>query len=432
MTSIKSHIKNLLPGETWKWLHNTRAYVALTSYRSGARKAEERVRQKKEPLNVLFFVLYESMWKYDYLFQLMLRDANFNPMILVCPVANNGKEYMQKSMRQCATYFEQKGYPCVRAYDEKTDSYVDPMQYELDIIFFTRPYETEVDSRYWRDRFKDTLTCYVNYLYVSNNEPWSCANYFHQSLWRYYLEYPALLKQINEFLSPYGLNGRVVGYPLFDVFWMHKVSDKDWPISGKRRKRIIWAPHFSITAHTGINAFSTFEQYYDFMPKLAEKYRDEIEIVFKPHPVLKSSLYTDERWGKERTDAYYAQWANGENTAFVDGAYVGLFLSSDAMIHDCHSFTVEYLAVNKPAMFLDSGKTDNQLNGAGKEARACYYKGYSAKDIERFICDVVLGGKDELNEKRAAFAKEYIEAPNGKLAAENIIDDLLKSLGRKC
>ena len=429
---LKAYIKQLISRDLWMWMHNTRVQLAMIPFRRGYHKAEKRVRQKREPLNVLFFVLYESMWKYDSLFQMMLNDANFNPKILVCPVANNGEEYRRKVMRQCAAYFEQKGYPCIRAYDEETDCYWEPKQYEPDIIFLTRPYEKEVDPRYWRDRFKDTLTCYVNYLYVSNNEPWSCANYFHQSLWRYYLEYPALQKQIEEFLSPYSLNGRVVGYPLFDAFRMYKVSDKDWPISGKHRKRIIWAPHFSITGHTGINAFSTFEQYYDYMLVMAEKFKDEIEIVFKPHPLLKACLYEADDWGKERTDTYYAQWANGENTAYVDGAYVGLFLASDAMIHDCHSFTVEYLAVNKPAMFLDSGKTEHQLNGAGKEARACYYKGYSKEDIERFVRKVVLGGKDELKEKRAAFAKEYIMAPNGKLAAENIIDDLLNSLGRKC
>lgn len=432
MTSIKKYFKNLIPKGAWRLLHNTRAYVAMASYRKGARIAESEVRKKDDPLNVLFFVIYESMWKCDSLFQMMLKDANFNPMIVVCPIGHKGHEYMVQSMNQCARFFHEKGYPCVAAYDEKTDSYVDPMQYNPDIIFYTRPYETEVDYRYWRDRYKNVLSCYVNYLYVSNNEPWSCANYFHQSLWRYYLEYPALQEQIDEFLSPYHLNGRVAGYPLFDAFRLHKVSDNDWPIPGKRRKRIIWAPHFSITGHTGINAFSTFEKYYDLMPELAEKYKGEIEIVFKPHPVLKLSLYEAEEWGKERTDAYYEKWATGENTAFVDGAYVGLFLASDAMIHDCHSFTVEYLAVNKPAMFLDNGKTELQLNAAGKEARASYYKGQCEEDIERFIQMIIEEGEDPLKVKREEFLKHYVLPPNGKLAAENIIDDLLISLGRKC
>lgn len=421
----------MLPKEAWRFLHNTRAHVALASYRKGARLAERKVRNKEGALNVLYFVIYESMWKYDSLFKLMLEDVNFNPLIVVCPIVHKGHEYMVQSMNQCLHFFQEKGYPCVVAYDKKMDNYIDPMKYEPDIIFYTRPYEIEVDYRCWRNRYKDVLSCYLNYFYVSNNEPWSCADYFHRSLWRYYLEYPVLQKQINKFLAPYHLNSKVVGYLLFDAFRLHKTSDSDWPITNTHKKRIIWAPHFSITGHTGINAFSTFEKYYDLMPKLAEKYKDEIEIVFKPHPVLKLSLYEAEDWGKERTDAYYEKWAKVENTAFVDGEYVGLFLASDAMIHDCNSFTVEYLAVNKPAMFLDSGMTDDKINEAGKEARACYYKGYCEEDIENFIKMIIEGGEDELKEKREAFYINYILPPNGKLAAENIIDDLLSSLGRK-
>lgn len=431
MTKLKAHIKGLLPKITWRWLHNMRSYVDLIPQRAGTREAEKRIRRKKEPLNVVFLVIWESIWKYDSLFQMMMEDDNFNPLIVVCPVKNDSQDYVLQTMHQSLRYFERKGYPCVCAYNEKTDTYVAPEMFDPDVVFFTRPYEELADERYSRFHLKDALTCYVNYMYVSNNEPWSCALNFHKSLWRYYMEYPKLLEQINEFCEPCSVNGVVTGYPLFDAFRQYKVTDKDWPVTGKQRKRIIWAPHFSITGHTGINAFSTFEKYYDLMHKLAEKYKDEIEIVFKPHPVLKLSLYAAEEWGKERTDTYYAMWANGENTAFVDGAYVGLFLASDAMIHDCNSFTVEYLAVNKPAMFLDSGMTDDKINEIGKEARACYYKGYNEEDIENFIKMIIEGGNDELKERREAFYKNYILPPNGKLAAENIIDDLLTSLGRK-
>lgn len=432
MKNLKTHIKGLFPKNTWRWLHNLRSCVDLTPQYIGTRKAEKCIRRKKEPLNVLFLVIWESIWKYDSLFQMMMKNDNFNPLIVVCPVKNVSQDYMLQTMHQSIRYFERRDYPCVCAYDEKSNTYLTPKMFDPDVIFFTRPYEELADGRYSRFNIKDVLTCYVNYLFVSNNEPWSCASNFHKSLWRYYLEYPMLQEQINEFCDPCSVKGVVTGYPLFDAFRLHNVTNSDWPIKGIRKKRIIWAPHHSISGHTGINAFSTFEKYYDFMLKIADKYKEELQIVFKPHPLLKSHLYEAEDWGKERTNAYYAKWADGENTALVDGEYVGLFLASDAMIHDCHSFTVEYLAVNKPAMFLDNGKTNNKLNDAGREARACYYKGYSEEDIESFLKNVVIGGNDNMLEKRDAFYKKYILPPNGRLAAENIIDDLLKSLGRKC
>lgn len=429
---LKSNIKRLIPAGVWKKMHNLRTYISLRSYRVSARKAEKCIRKKDKPLNVLFFVVWKSMWKYDSLYKMMLSSPHFKPQIIVCTAEDRGDEdYMIQTMKQSAQYFESKGYSYICAYNEQTRNYIDPHQFNPDIIFYSSPYMWVLNERYHINKFKDSLICYVNYFYITNNESWSCAEDFHKSIWRYYLEYPYLLDMINNFYAPFKINGKVVGYPLFDSFRQYKVSDKDWPVIGKRKKRIIWAPHHTISGKTQINAFSTFEKYYDFMLKMAGKYKEELQIVFKPHPILKPNLYNAKEWGKERTDTYYDRWANGENTALEDGEYVGLFLASDAMIHDCNSFTVEYLAVNKPAMFLDSGMTDDKINEAGKEARACYYKGYCEKDIEKFIKMIIEGGEDELKEKREAFYKNYILPPNGKLAAENIIDDLLTSLGRK-
>ena len=420
-----------MPKVIWSYLHSLRAFVAYILHNIKTSNVEHVVKCHTTPLNVLFFALWDNNWKCDSVFQCMMESPHFNPMIIVCPVVSNGREYMLKNLQQCCRFFETKKYPYECSYNEVDDSYVDVRQYKPDIIFYTSPYAGLIDSHYRFTQHKDVLSCYVNYFYVTSNEPWACAEEFHKYLWRYYLEYPLLKNQIYKLVKPYSVNGKVVGYPLFDAFRLHEVSDYDWPVMSKQKKRIIWAPHHTVSGYTDTYAMSTFEKYFDFMLQLAEKYKREIDVVFKPHPLLKPHLYVAEGWGKERTDAYYEKWAKGENTAFVDGEYVGLFLASDAMIHDCNSFTVEYLAVNKPAMFLDSGMTDNKINEAGKEARACYYKGYCEEDIEKFIQMIIDGGNDELKERREAFYKNYILPPNGKLAAENIIDDLLTSLGRK-
>lgn len=418
----------MIPHEIWYLLRY--CWYARDSYFAKIR-SYERVRNKEGKINVVFFAIIESHWKYDSLYQAMLLNSNFNPIILVCPVVNRGSQYMLDCMRKCCDYFERKKYQYICSYNTYNNTYIDARELHPDIIFYTNPYESLIDSRYYINNFKDVLSCYVNYFYVGIRGEWTCSSLFHRYVWRYYIENEVLLSQIRHFTLCTNRNCRVVGYPLFDTFRAYHSSDDDWPIKGGRKKRIIWAPHHTVSNSTGIYAMSTFERYFELMLLLAEQYKDEIQIVFKPHPWLKANLYELEGWGKERTDAYYRQWSNGENTAYVDGEYIGLFLSSDAMIHDCQSFTVEYLATQHPVMFLDSGKTDNMLNDISIEARACHYKGYSAEDIERFIQDVVLGGKDDLSGRREAFYKNYILPPNGKLAAENIIDDLLSSLGRK-
>lgn len=427
---IKNKIKGIVPRQGWKILHNMRHYANIIPLHREYLRKQSLIQQKKEPINVLFFSILDNQWKYDSVFKMMLNDSNFKPLIIVCPSITHDRKYMLDNMKRSCEYFKKKGYPFVCGYDENSDTCIDAHKYNPDIIFFCAPYPGATEEYFTQSKFEGILTCYVNYFYVTLNESWTCFDY-HTKFWRYYLEYPKLLEQINNLYYPCKINGKVVGYPHFDAFRQHMLSVEDWPIAGKRKKRIIWAPHHTVSSNTGLYAMSTFERYSEFMLKIVEKYRDELEIVFKPHPALKPRLYNVKGWGKERTDAYYDKWATGENTAFVDGEYIGLFLASDAMIHDCNSFTVEYLAVNKPAMFLDSGMTDDKINEVGNEARACYYKGYCEEDIENFIKMIIEGGEDILRERREAFYKNYILPPNGKLAAENIIDDLLTSLGRK-
>jgi CDP-glycerol glycerophosphotransferase (TagB/SpsB family) len=159
-----------------------------------------------------------------------------------------------------------------------------------------------------------------------------------------------------------------------------------------------------------------------------DKYKDKVQFAFKPHPQLKPALYKHKDWGKERTDAYYKAWEEGDNSTFVAGAYIDLFKSSDGMIHDSHSFTVEYLYVGKPVMFMTNYDRESQCNAVGKKAFAAHYHGTSRDDIQHFIEDVVIGGQDTMVEKRHAFYNDILVPPNGRSVAENIINEITTAL----
>ena len=390
------------------------------------RKIRE-LNKAKSQVNVVFFAFDSNTWKYDSLFQAMQKDPLFSPMVLAVPQVNKGRDFMLFQLRHGCEYYESKGYPTICSYNEETDSYVDAFSLHPDIIFFSNPYDALTDDRYNIKRYmKKCLTCYVNYTFCSVPYLWQCASEFHQKVWRYYVECEDNLKQVKEFYS--GYNCVVTGYPTSDLFASTVASGKDWKLKDAKLKRVIWAPHHTIEGQTRLIQFSTFLLYYDFMLRLAEEYQDVVQFAFKPHPLLLPALYAHPDWGKERTDDYYNKWAKGKNTVFVNGDYIDLFKSSDAMIHDCGSFIIEYLHVNKPVMFLGTYDRMSQSNAVGKKAYACHYEGRTEGDIKRFIEEVVIRGKDDMGDKRMQFYNEQLMPSNGMSVADNILADLKSHL----
>jgi len=337
-----------------------------------------------------------------------------------------------ESRQQCIDFFTEKQYPFVCAYDDKKNTYLNPHTLNADIIFFTIPYKGLVHPDYYIDRFTDALTCYVSYGFCNVKYRWSVASMFHQCLWRFYVECNENMKQIRQLASNNGMNCRVVGYPMYDTLvanlHTHTHGGGLWKSDDKNLKRIIWAPHHTVSNHLELLQLSTFEKYADFMWHLAEKYKSLVQFVFKPHPLLKANLTNLPSWGKEKTEAYYNKWANGENTALSDGEYVDLFLSSDAMIHDCGSFIIEYLYTKKPVMYLVGHDRNEQSNEIGNLAYDVHYHATSESEIESFVENVVLRNNDTMLSLRERFFNEHLVPPNGKSVAQNIIDDIKQSL----
>ena len=164
------------------------------------------------------------------------------------------------------------------------------------------------------------------------------------------------------------------------------------------------------------------------MFELAKKYENEIQIAFKPHPMLKPYLYN--KWGKQSTDSYYNKWAQFKNGQLETGEFEDLFLTSDAMILDSISFIAEYTAVNKPALFTIGNSSRVNLNDFGNINFTVLYhtKNDMKKDIEEFVQNVVIKGRDYKRAGRQSFITNYLMPPNGKSSAENIYDNIIDEI----
>jgi CDP-glycerol glycerophosphotransferase (TagB/SpsB family) len=137
-------------------------------------------------------------------------------------------------------------------------------------------------------------------------------------------------------------------------------------------------------------------------------------------------LATSEWWGEKRTNAYREEMAALPNVEFQQGGdYLDVFVNSDAMIHDCGSFILEYLYMQNPVMYLTKGDVlDADANLQTRQAFEMHYKGCSKQDIESFI-RMVIDGEDEMKEVRRSFYDSHLIPLGGTSVCDNVINAIL-------
>lgn len=428
--TIKKYIPESLLNIRRKILAKKNDRVQRRLINAQARRHGENLKrlQGKETIKVAFFAIHSSVWKYDYLYRLMVEHPRFEPVIVVCPVVNYGMENMLHEMDRCYQMFHSRNYNVIRTYNVESKEYLDvKKEINPDIIFYTNPYKGLIDDRYYITNFPDTLTCYVSYNYgnsclydVFHNLP------MHNLVWRLYAETECHKTYSEKYADNKGINVVVTGYPGVDAFLDKNYAVNDpWKIKDSTLKRLIWAPHHTI-GENELVSYSCFLRYADFMLNLANKYQDRIQVAFKPHPLLRVKL--NNYWGEEKTTQYYEEWNKIPNGFLADGDYIDLFLTSDAMIHDSGSFITEYLYTKNPVMRTDNGiDLSKEFNTFALDCLSVYYHGKNENEIESFIINLI-NGEDALEESRRHFYQEKLLPPNSQWASYNILNDILSNI----
>ncbi|MBR6067864.1 MAG: CDP-glycerol glycerophosphotransferase family protein [Bacteroidales bacterium] len=386
--------------------------------------AAEQLRNKKR-IDVAFLLTIPGMWKSDYLFKALSNNPKYHPYIVIYPYSvfkGFDKQEIESTIENTRIFVERKGFEYIVPYNTELNKWEDIREtLKPDIVIFTTPYK-DIPPQYFIYNFKNTLTCYVPYGFSSLNL--YKINYdliFHNLVGLHFVETEIHRQTAMENSRNKAENVVVTGYPGTEVFLRPDYHPSEvWKPQETDKKRIIWAPHHTID---GDFAISSFLQFYDTMTKLAKEYGDKVQFVFKPHQLLKFKL--QQIWGIERTEKYYSQWQEMPNCQLEESSYVDLFLTSDAMIHDCGSFTTEYLFTKKPVMYLI--KNDDfisKFSTFGLMSFNNHYHGRTEDDVRNFIESVVINRNDTMREQREDFFNKYLAPNGGKMPSERIIETI--------
>jgi len=387
---------------------------------------------KKTPLKVVFVLTHLSVFKTRTVFEKMLRDSAFEPLIIIAPYIIENKKKMFSDMDEMYSYFSKFNYPVIHAYNYKNSSWIDIQKdVKPDMIIMSNPHKLTMDS-YYSDLYENFICYYVPYSHQMSKTPNYIDQYnqlFHNVMYRIFAPQSSELLIFKKYSVRKSKNILVTGYPATEILMDRNYKAKNfWKKQNKIKKKIIFAPHHTID--TPNLPYANFLKYADYFKKLVKIHEDTIQWAFKPHPLLKGKLKKHKEWGEDKTNEYWDFWENGSNTQLEEKGYEDLFLTSDAMIHDSGSFLIEYLYVNKPVMYLTSSSLIiDHFNPFGCEAFDICLHGENFNDIDLFI-DSVIQNRDIMKEKREQFLEKNITPYyKDKVPSDRIIESIKKDFG---
>ena len=185
------------------------------------------------------------------------------------------------------------------------------------------------------------------------------------------------------------------------------------------RKKILIAPHHTIT--NKILPLSNFLKLKDYILDLPNRFPD-VDFVFRPHPLLFVNMINEGFWTTEDKEDYIQSLKNSNIKYSIDGEYFDLFAKSDAIIHDCSSYIVEYLFVDKPCCFVVRSNINRIFCKLGKKCIKCYNIAKNERDIDIFINAVRVQNANKFDARRKKVLKKVkINFPN---ASEKIFNEI--------
>lgn len=369
-------------------------------------EAIRKIVEHNRKLKVAFLVIFSTTFPSEAIFEEMLRDSFFDPYIIVIPDMFRSREHKIDTYRQTCLELKAKyGDKVIEAFDPISDEYLE-LGNQYPIIFFSNPYINMAHKFHHVTYFRDlnVLPLYINYGFAAVDYGKNVITTdFYNLMWKVCVESELNLQYVKKHEWIKGYNAVVTGYAKMDRLAKIEVRERS-------RKKIIICPHHTVMGWSALD-ISNFLTYSELFIKLPQLYSN-IDFVFRPHPLLFNNLLEKRIWSKAQIDDYLTRMLLSPNMKYDhSGDYFDLFVNSDAMIHDCGSFTGEYLFTEKPCCYMLKSRQQIQkdFQPMGQECLKHYYKAYSQQDIIEFIEKVVIKEIDPLKNAREEFSRTVLK-----------------------
>lgn len=370
------------------------------------------------------------------IYESMSEDRDFEVKVFAVPKRSPRGDMDWTEYRRLIDYFNQQHIPCVHAYDWDRGVWSNPIRFGLpDVVFIAQPYDFQQNfmygSSYWSHFCK---VAFLGYGLTLIDRPVIFRAPCFANCQFIFFEHEIHRELLRSYSPEHEDKLIVSGHPSLDGYLRPLQESERLPFkSPVSNRRIIWAPHFTVSSDNDIRRFSHFFDYYGVFVQLAKEH-PELEIVMRPHPALFNFMVNVGLKTAREAEEYRAGFNALPNARVYEEAdYVSLFRQSDALVLDSVGFIGAYAPTGKPVCFLESAKRE-RLNPVGEQLLHADYAAWNAEEIREFVERVVLGGDDYKKAERDAAVKKALFIPAegaGRRIAEEIKSRLNKKKGGK-
>ncbi|MBR2430726.1 glycosyltransferase [bacterium] len=373
----------------------------------------------KKQIKVVFLCSESSKWNFTELYNKLKKDKLFDPKIILYPqkdiLINKDKISIEREVSKEYSFFKELNIDV--DYMFTNNKYFPINKIKPDIVFYEQPYGIPKEYSI-KNMSKYALCLYTSYGYEILDLLDNYTQNFHKRLHTYFVENEYQISRYEMYSSGNKENCVISG-----CVKMEMLNNENIIQSNTQNKiNIIYAPHHSLEQDS--LKFATFLNTGKQILEFAQKYKNEINWIFKPHPRLKYSLIHNKVMTENEVNTYYAEWKKF-GSIYETGNYFNLFQNSYALITDSISFLAEYLPTKKPIIQLVN-PCHCPYNEIGNLIDKVLYKTYTQEDFEQIFNDVVLQKKDYLKENRMLIIPQIYDS--SKSPSELILNYLKKQI----
>lgn len=411
---IQAKIKSF-GAEIFRFIPRNRKYYEISKLRQN---------NKDRNITVLFLVQTPNVWNaVDSIFNSLVAHKNVKVFLIALPPLS-GPKLLTDEVYQNYSFCKTK-YPngAIESYDKENKCYFDLNLLKPDFIFVDKPYSDYYPSDYsLANLSKIAPVCYVPYGY--NLTEWNMHRFeFDENALRYFSyifvdnegTYRYCKKKI--FLSEYMSHKRLYefGYPKFDLYN---------EIQPQQHSKIVisWLPRWTTDNQVSSgNEPSSFFEYKDDILKFAERWKDKIELIIRPHPKAFENYIRSGCMTKEEVNEFIFKIKSSSNICLDSSSdYLNTLMRTDILIADFSSLVAEFFLLDKPIVYLGPSTFFPKCH---RQMYSSFYTPKCWKQMEQILNDL-LSEKDILSEKRKEALASFCENNDGK-AGQRIAEFLI-------